>query len=75
MNTNFKAIGLTPLGFKPESAAPEVDALSTRPSELLRLLFVFIKRHLDLRYDLSVVITVSSVISGFHSVTCDVFQS
>ena len=35
LNTNFKVIGLTRLGIKPESTAPEVDALSTRSSELL----------------------------------------
>ena len=35
MNTNFEAIGLTLLGMKPESAAPEADVLNTRPSELL----------------------------------------
>ena len=31
MNTNFKDIGLTRLGIKPESTAPEADALTTRP--------------------------------------------
>ena len=35
MNTNFKVIGLTRLGIKPESTAPEADALTTRPFELL----------------------------------------
>ena len=35
MNTNFKVIGLTRLGIKPKSAAPETDAITTRPSELL----------------------------------------
>ena len=35
MNTNFKAIGLTRLGIKPESTAPEAEALITRPSKLL----------------------------------------
>ena len=35
MNTNFKDIGLNRLGIKSESTAPEVDALTTRPSELL----------------------------------------
>ena len=35
MNTNFKVIGLTRLGIKPESTAPEADALTTWPSELL----------------------------------------
>ena len=34
MNTNVKVIGLTRLGIKPESTAPEADALTTRPSEL-----------------------------------------
>ena len=32
MNTNFKVIGLTRLGIKPESTAPEPDTLTTRPS-------------------------------------------
>ena len=35
MNTNFKVIGSTRLGIKPKSTAPEADALTTRPSELL----------------------------------------
>ena len=35
MNTNFKVFGLTRLDIKPESTAPEADALTTRPSELL----------------------------------------
>ena len=34
MNTNLKVIGLTRLGIKPESAAQEADALTTRPSKL-----------------------------------------
>ena len=34
MDTNFKVIGLTRLGFKPESAAPKADALTNRSSEL-----------------------------------------
>ena len=34
MNTNFKVIGLTQLGIKPKSTAPEADALTTQPSEL-----------------------------------------
>ena len=33
MNTNFKVSGLTQLGMKPMSTAPEADALTTRPSE------------------------------------------
>ena len=35
MNTNFKVIGLTRLGIKTQSTAPEADALTTGPSELL----------------------------------------
>ena len=38
MNTNFKVIGLTGLGIKPKSTAPEADALTTLPSELLKML-------------------------------------
>ena len=34
MNTNFKVIGLTRLGIKPESTASETAAHTTRPSEL-----------------------------------------
>ena len=34
MNTNFKVVGLTRLGIKPESTAPEAGALTIRPSEL-----------------------------------------
>ena len=36
VNTNFKVIGLTRLGIKPQSTASETDALTTRPSELLK---------------------------------------
>ena len=35
VNTNFKVIGLTRLGIKSKSTAPEVDALTPGPSELL----------------------------------------
>ena len=35
MNTIFKVIGLTRLEIRPKSTAPEADALTTRPSELL----------------------------------------
>ena len=34
MNTNFKVIGLTRLGIKLKSTAPEADARTNRPSEL-----------------------------------------
>ena len=34
VNSNFKVIRLTRLGIRPESTAPEADALTTRPSEL-----------------------------------------
>ena len=34
MNTSFKVIDLTQLRIKPESAAPEAIALSTRPPKL-----------------------------------------
>ena len=34
-NTNFTAIGLTRLGIKPQSTAPEADALTARAPELL----------------------------------------
>ena len=36
-NANFKVVSLTRLGIKPESTSPEVDAHTTRPSELLAL--------------------------------------
>ena len=35
MNANFKVIGLSRLGIKPESTAPDANALTTWPSELL----------------------------------------
>ena len=35
MNTNFRVIGLTQLGIKAQSTAPEADAFTIRPSELL----------------------------------------
>ena len=35
VNANFTVIGLAQLGIKPESTAPEGDALTTQPSELL----------------------------------------
>ena len=47
MNTNFKIIGLTQLGIKPESTAPDADALTTWPSELLsgaRAFHCFVKK-------------------------------
>ena len=34
MNINFKVISLSRLGIKPDSTAPEADALTTRPHEL-----------------------------------------
>ena len=46
MHTNFKFIGLTRLGIKPKSTAPEADALTTRSSELL--IFNFIEIHVIL---------------------------
>ena len=36
LNTSFSVIGLTRLGIKPESTAPEADAHTTWPSELVR---------------------------------------
>ena len=35
VNSNFEVSGLTRLGIKTQSTALEVDALATRPSELL----------------------------------------
>ena len=35
MNTNFKVIGLTPLGIKPKAAVTVAYALTSRPPELL----------------------------------------
>ena len=49
VNSNFKAIGLTRLGIKPESTAQEADALTTRPSELFRLASLFNLNHVDYR--------------------------
>ena len=37
MNTNSKVIGLTRLGIKPKSAAPDADALTTQPYELFEV--------------------------------------
>ena len=37
MNTNFKIIGLTRLGIKPESTAQEQTLCTTRQSELLNI--------------------------------------
>ena len=36
VNASFKVIGLTRLGIKPESTAPEAEALSTRTFKLLK---------------------------------------
>ena len=36
MNTTWKVIGLTRLGIKPKSTAQEADALTARPTELLK---------------------------------------
>ena len=44
MNTNFQVIGLTRLGIKPKSTAPEADAHTTRSSELKRHVEVQIYR-------------------------------
>ena len=38
MNINFKVIGLTRVGIKPKSIASEADALTSRPSELLKMI-------------------------------------
>ena len=38
-STDTRVIGLTRLGIKPKSTAPEVDALTIRPSELLFILW------------------------------------
>ena len=37
MNTNFKVTGLTRLEIKAKSIAPEADALTNWPSELLKI--------------------------------------
>ena len=36
VNTNVEVIGLTRIGIKPETTAPEADALTTRSSKLLK---------------------------------------
>ena len=36
MNRNFEVMGMIRLGIKPECTAPEADALTNRPSELLK---------------------------------------
>ena len=40
MNTNVKVFGLTRLGIKLKSTAPEANALTTRPSELFSVIAV-----------------------------------
>ena len=42
MDTNFYVNDLTRLGIKPKSTAPEADALTTRPSELLKHSVLFV---------------------------------
>ena len=42
MNANFEAIGLTLLEIKPEFPAPVADALTTWPSELLKVMKLFV---------------------------------
>ena len=37
VSSNFRVIGLTRLGIKPGSRAPEAYALTTRPSKLLEI--------------------------------------
>ena len=37
MNSDFKVIGSTQLGIKPESTAPRADAFTTQPCELIDL--------------------------------------
>ena len=50
MNTNFKVTGLTRLGMKPESTAPEADALTTRPSEPFKRLKKTKKNKATIKY-------------------------
>ena len=40
MNANFKVIGSTRLGIKPEFTTPEADALTTRPSRLKETFYI-----------------------------------
>ena len=42
MNTNFEVTGLTLLGIKPESTAPEADTFTTRLFELLNDMLISI---------------------------------
>ena len=48
MNTNFKVLGLTRLGIKPESTAPEADTLISRPFELCKPLISDLLMHMIL---------------------------
>ena len=50
MNTNFKVIGLTRLGIKAESTAPEADANTVRPYELLVSNLFYQRRIFDQTY-------------------------
>ena len=54
VNTNFKVIGLTRLGIKPKFTAPEADALTTRPSELLKHCKIFCTGCMFSKYSFSV---------------------
>ena len=47
MNTDSEVIGLTLLGIQPKSRAPEVDALTTWPSELFVHLSTFVIQFRD----------------------------
>ena len=57
MNTNFKVIGLTRLEIKSKSTAPEADALTTRPSELL---YCYIVQPVGQKIEISKICAISS---------------
>ena len=61
MNTKFKGIDLTRFGIKPESTAPEADALAARSSSSATryTLYVSVITRVELRFDLIFLIKIS----------------
>ena len=63
VNTNLKVIGLARLGIKSKSTAPEADALTTRPSELLNKYHSTNRPYVSLKFSLDARLPGSSVVT------------
>ena len=65
MNTNFEVIGFLLLRIKPESTAPEADAVITRRSELLEFDAIGLYSRLNYSFSWTYFITSSSKYSDY----------